>query len=85
VAGVNKDKGSLRARASRKLVMAAGGPVIDDLLSRISELEDEIQENRSLNLRVAELVDVVTELLIPVASQDPEKIAAAVEKFQKAL
>jgi hypothetical protein len=67
----------LRRRVARRL---AG-----DLLTRIDELEAEVQENRNLNLRVAELVDLVQELLIPVASQDRERIDAALAKFQRSL
>lgn len=80
MAAVN-NKPSVRTRLARKV----GGVLIDDLTQRITELEAEIQENRNLNLRLAELIDVVSELLVPVASQDQAKIAAAVEKFQKAL
>lgn len=75
------DKPTFRTRLARKV----GGVLIDDLTQRIGELEAEIQENRQLNQRLAELIDVVSELLVPVASQDEAKIAAAVEKFQKAL
>jgi hypothetical protein len=71
------DKVSLRSRVARRL---AG-----DLLARIEELEAEVQENRNLNLRVAELVDLVQELLIPVASQDRDRIEAALAKFQRSL
>jgi hypothetical protein len=68
---------SLRSRLAHRL---AG-----DLLTRIEELEAEVQENRNLNLRVAELVDLVQELLIPVASQDRDRIDAALAKFQRSL
>jgi hypothetical protein len=81
MAELSKGGASLRTKIARRV----GGPLIADLTNRIGELEAEIQENRNLNLRVAELVDVVQELLIPVASQDQAKIAEAVEKFQKAL
>lgn len=81
MAGVSKNRESVRIRVARKV----GGVLIDELTQRISELEAEVQENRHLNLRLAELIDVVSELLVPVASQDQAKIAAAVEKFQKAL
>ena len=77
----NGSRESIKIRLARKV----GGVLIDDLTQRISELEAEVQENRHLNLRLAELIDVVSELLVPVASQDQAKIAAAVEKFQKAL
>jgi hypothetical protein len=69
----------------RRLVDAVGGGMVGDLLARIEALEAEVQENRNLNLRVAELVDLVQELLIPVASQDREKIDAAIAKFQSSL
>jgi hypothetical protein len=69
----------------RRLVDAVGGGMVGDLLARIEALEAEVQENRNLNLRVAELVDLVQELLIPVASQDRERIEAALEKFQRSL
>lgn len=80
MAGVS-NKESFKIRVARKV----GGVLIDDLTQRIKELEAEVQENRHLNLRLAELIDVVSELLVPVASQDQAKIDAAVEKFQKAL
>jgi hypothetical protein len=69
----------------RRLVDAVGGGMVTELLARIEALEDEVQENRNLSLRVAELVDLVQELLVPVASQDRERIEAALEKFQRSL
>jgi hypothetical protein len=68
---------SLRSRLAHR--------VAGDLLTRIEELEAEVQENRNLNLRVAELIDLVQELLIPVASQDRDRIDAALAKFQHSL
>ena len=44
-----------------------------------------MEENRNLNLRVAELVDLVQELLVPVALQDKDKIEAALAEFQRSL
>lgn len=76
---------SLRQRAVRKLVDAAGGGVVGQLTDRIAELEAEVQENRQLNVRVAELIDLVTELLLPVASQDRAKIEEALAKFERSL
>jgi hypothetical protein len=67
------------------MVDAVGGGLVSELLTRIDELEVAVQENRNLNLRVAELVDLVQELLIPVAAQDRERIDAALEKFQRSL
>jgi hypothetical protein len=78
-------KDNLRQRVTRRVVNAAGGGMVDDLLTRIEQLEDEVQENRNLNLRLAELIDVVQELLVPVASQDRERIEAALAKFERSL
>jgi hypothetical protein len=69
----------------RRFVDAVGGGLVGELLSRIEELEAAVEENRNLNLRVAELVDLVQELLVPVASQDRDKIDAALAKFQRSL
>jgi hypothetical protein len=41
---------------------------------RIQALEAEVQENRRLNRRIAELTDVVTELLVPIADRDEDKV-----------
>jgi cell shape-determining protein MreC len=78
-------KDNLRQRVTRRLVNAAGGGLVDDLLTRIQQLEDEVQENRNLNLKLAELIDVVQELLVPVASQDRDRIEAALARFERSL
>ena len=46
-------------------------------------LEDEVQECRQLNLRLAELTDVVGELLLPVAQRDEDRIAEVMERYSK--
>jgi hypothetical protein len=78
-------KDNLRQRVTRRVVNAAGGGMVDDLLTRIEQLENEVQENRNLNLKLAELIDVIQELLVPVASQDRERIEAALVKFERSL
>jgi hypothetical protein len=78
-------KDNLRQRVTRRVVNAAGGGLVDDLLTRIEQLEDEVQENRNLNLKLAALIDVVQELLVPVASQDRERIEAALARFERSL
>lgn len=78
-------KKRVRPGLRRRVVDAVGGGLVSELLSRIDELEAAVEENRNLNLRVAELVDLVQELLVPVASQDRDKIDAAVAKFQRSL
>ena len=44
-----------------------------------------MQECRQLNIRLAEVTDLVEQLLLPIAAQDQEKIAAAVEKYTRTL
>ena len=58
---------------------------IDALRERVAVLEDEVQECRQLNLRLAELTDVVQELLLPVAARDEERIGAVLEKYSQGL
>jgi hypothetical protein len=58
---------------------------VEALRERVSVLEDEVQECRQLNLRLAELTDVVQELLLPVAQRDEKAISAVLEKYSEGL
>ena len=58
---------------------------VEALRERVSVLEDEVQECRQLNLRLAELTDVVQELLLPVAARDEKQISAVLEKYSQGL
>ena len=55
------------------------------LTERVEELEAEVQECRQLNLRLAELTDLVQELLVPVAQRDEEKLAALLAQYSDQL
>ena len=55
------------------------------LEERVADLEADLAEMRQHQLRLAELADVVQELLVPVALQDREAVDAAVERFRKSL
>jgi hypothetical protein len=57
----------------------------EDLRVRVETLEAEVQECRQLNLRLAELTDVVQELLLPVAERDEKRVAEVMEKYAKGL
>jgi SAM-dependent methyltransferase len=46
---------------------------LQSLPAMLKDLRSSVQENRQLNRRVAELTDVVTELLIPLADRDEER------------
>ena len=56
-----------------------------DLAGRVAALEADVQELRRHNVRLAEIVDVVQELLVPVASRDQARVDEAIEKFSKSL
>jgi hypothetical protein len=59
------------------------GPEVDNNLEkRVAALEEAVQENRALNVRLAELTDVVTELLLPVAARDEERLEELLGKYR---
>ena len=53
--------------------------------SRTVVARGQVQECRQLNLRLAELTDVVAELLLPVAQRDEAKVAEVLERYSKGL
>ena len=55
------------------------------LTERLARLEAEVDELQQLNLRLAELTDVVQELLLPLARQDPDKAVELLERFREEL
>jgi len=56
----------------------------DELRARIAELETQVAESRSLHLRVAELTDVVTELLLPHGQANRAVTGRALVRYRKA-
>ena len=53
-----------------------------DLAARVAALETAVEENRRLNQRLADVVDVVTELLVPAVDRDDARLQAALESLQ---
>ena len=78
-------RGSFKDRAVERVARAVAGDRLDELQQRLEELQVEVQECRQLNIRLAEVTDLVEQLLLPMAAQDQEKIAAAAEKYTKSL
>lgn len=78
-----------RIRARGKAVADRAGVAsarqVEELQERVAVLEDEVQECRQLNLRLAELTDVVAELLLPAAQRDEAKVAEVLERYSKGL
>ena len=58
---------------------------LGELVRRVEALESEIEELRQQNLRLAEIADVVQELLVPLSSRDQARVDAAIEKFSQSL
>ena len=58
---------------------------VAELRRRVTELENEVQECRQLNLRLAELTDLVQNLLLPVAARDEQRVAELTERYTKGL
>jgi hypothetical protein len=51
----------------------------------VAALEVEVQENRQLNRRIAELTDVVAELLIPLEARDQARVDEVLKQFRAGL
>jgi hypothetical protein len=58
---------------------------VRDLEQRVADLEADLTEMRRHNLRLAEIVDVVQELLVPMASRDEDRVQEAISRFQESL
>lgn len=70
---------------TQRLKETGAAAVTLDLRRRVTTLESEVQECRALNLRLAELTDVVTELLLPVAQRDEEKLRTLLARYHESL
>ena len=53
--------------------------------ARVAALEEAVEENRRLNQRLADVIDVVTELLVPAVDRDDERVKAALANLGKTL
>lgn len=70
-----EDTGTLASRARR----------LRTLPQRVTQLEADMVEARELHVRVAELTDLVAELLVPLAKLDPERAVEILERYQDEL
>ena len=80
-----KERGKEAARSVGRFRAGVQAEGVEALRERVAVLEDEVQECRQLNLRLAELTDVVQELLLPVAARDEERIGAVLEKYSRGI
>lgn len=58
---------------------------MERLRYRIGRFEDEVQELRRLNRRLAEIADIVQEVLVPAANRDDEHIRKLLDDYKDAL
>ena len=63
----------------------SGRAAIRRLEQRVADLEADLAQMRGHNLRLAEIADLVQELLVPMASRDEAAIQRAIERFQESL
>jgi uncharacterized protein YigA (DUF484 family) len=52
------------------------------LEAEVAELMESVEENRRLNERLSDVLDVVTELLVPAVDRDDARLDAALESLQ---
>lgn len=55
------------------------------LVARVDALEAAVEENRRLNQRLADVVDVVTEVLVPAADRDDARMQDALKRLNQTL
>lgn len=58
---------------------------VEQLRAAVEELEEEMQEARRLNLRLAEITDIVQELLLPTSQRDEERLRERLETYATSL
>jgi len=80
-----KIRGKEAARTLGRFRAGVQAEGVEGLRQRVEVLEAEVQECRQLNLRLAELTDVVEELLLPVAQRDEQRVSAVLEKYSRGL
>lgn len=57
---------------------------IDHLEAQVAELMRSVEENRRLNERLSDVLDVITELLVPAVDRDDERLTEAIANLGKA-
>jgi hypothetical protein len=75
----------LRMPESIKSRLQANAGADKRLAQRVAALEEAVEENRKLNQRLADVVDVVTELLVPAMDRDDERVKKALADLGKTL
>lgn len=72
-------------RVKALLRPVSSSTTVQQLEQRIADLEADLTELRRHNLRLAEMADVIQELLVPMASRDEEAVRDAIARFRESL
>jgi hypothetical protein len=72
-------------RVKALLRPVSSSTTVQQLEQRITDLEADLTELRRHNLRLAEMADVIQELLVPMASRDEEAVRDAIARFRESL
>jgi hypothetical protein len=80
------DASRTESKATRRLQRRVRGALaeVEELRARIVQLEQDIQESRQLNKRLAEVIDVVSEVLLPAGQRDDERLRDLLANYDKA-
>ncbi len=70
-------------KSDRRQLAKLVGPL--SLHKRVVALEREIQESRKLNQRLSDIIDVITEVLVPAVDRDDERMRAALTRLDAAV
>lgn len=76
---------TLKKLRTRTVDVSRGVRGILRLPARITQLEIDVQECRQLNKRVADLADMVVEVLLPATDRDDERFKALLNDYNKSL
>lgn len=74
-----------RVEKIEKARPTAAAEQISALQRRVASLEAEVQEARRLNRHVAEVTDVVQEVLLPTANRDDDRLREVLDKYRESL
>jgi hypothetical protein len=55
------------------------------LRQRVEQLEHEVFESRRLNKQIAEMIDVVGEVLLPAEQRDEQRLHALLKRYESTL
>lgn len=62
-----------------------GGSDLEGLEARVRALEAAVRESRQLHQRLCDIVDVVTELLVPAADPEDARLQDALDRLRRTL